>query len=179
MVDNLCKKSVLVSDILACNFATFLRATSRLLLPLTFWESLRCNERSFLRRFFNGLGALTFSPLLNVAKSMMPKSIPIDCPLLGKISELTSTTKLRKYLSALSLMTVTDDGSHGSGRLQTMSNLPTLVRVTVCSCILNPPTLNLADCFDLRFLKLGGRILTLSRQACAVTGDSCFIEKCF
>ena len=57
---------------------------------------------------------------------VMPKSIPILLPLSGKISGMISTTKLKKYLSAASLMTVTDDGSDGKGRLQTISKSPIL-----------------------------------------------------
>ena len=120
------RKSLLESDIFACNLATFLRATSRRLLPFAFLESLRCKERSFFRRFFNGFGALTFSPLLKVAKSLIPKSIPVALPLSGNFSGMISTTKLRKYLSAASLITVTLDGSDGNGRLQTISKSPIL-----------------------------------------------------
>jgi hypothetical protein len=42
---------------------------------------------------------------------MIPKSTPIEFSLGNKEIGLTSQTKLRKYLSALSLITVTEDGS--------------------------------------------------------------------
>ena len=45
-----------------------------------------------------------------VAKVLSPKFIPTDLSVLGK----TSTTKLKKYPLAESLMTVTNDGIAGS-----------------------------------------------------------------
>ena len=79
-VDNLCKKSVRLSWILAWSLATFLRATERCLLPFCFLESWRCSFLNRLRFFFNGLGALIFSLSSNVAKLVIPKSIPRALP---------------------------------------------------------------------------------------------------
>ena len=45
-----------------------------------------------------------FLPLLKVAKVLIPKSIPTELLVLGNTSGKTSTTKLRKYLLAESLI---------------------------------------------------------------------------
>lgn len=128
LVDSLCKKSVRVSFTLAWTLATLKRAFSRRLLPFCLRARLRWH---FLSRFsfaFKGLGDLIFSPVLKVAKSMMPRSIPTDCPLSANCCGSTSTTKLKKYRLALSLITVTELGIDGKGRLQTTSRNPIFAR---------------------------------------------------
>ena len=65
-------------------------------------------------RFLSGFGASIFLPLLRVAKVLIPKSIPTELSVLGNTLGKTSTTKLRKYWLAESLITVTDDGIAGS-----------------------------------------------------------------
>ena len=75
------------------------------------------NLRYFLIRFLSGFGASIFRPLLKVAKVLIPKSIPTELSVLGKIWAQVSTTKLKKYLVGAngrsplqSLIIVTDDG---------------------------------------------------------------------
>jgi hypothetical protein len=79
-------------------------------------------------RFFKGLGASIFSPVLRAAKVAIPKSIPTALLFLGSTLGSISTTKLTKYLLTASLITVTEERSAGKGRDQTISNLPTLAR---------------------------------------------------
>jgi hypothetical protein len=83
-------------------------------------------------RFFNGFGALIFSPVERVAKVAIPRLIPTVCSLFGKVSGRISTTKLRKYRSACSLITVTLEGLEGNGRLQTTFKSPIFAKVTWC-----------------------------------------------
>ncbi len=94
--DSLCKKSVRVSLIFAWILATGFLAFSRRLLPFCFLERFFCAFLSHFNRFFNGFGALIFSPVERVAKVAIPRSIPTVCSLSGKVSGRISTTKLRK-----------------------------------------------------------------------------------
>ncbi|GGA55948.1 hypothetical protein CYANOKiyG1_76680 [Okeania sp. KiyG1] len=86
---------------------------------------------NFLIRFFSGFGASIFVPSLNVAKVLIPKSIPTELSVLGKISGCISTTKLKKYLcrgerpfAPTSLITVTDDGAAGNSLDHTIFSFP-------------------------------------------------------
>src|ERR1700759_2625994 len=54
--------------------------------------------------------------------------MPITDSVSGSVPGPTSTTKLAKYRSALSLITVTEDGSDGSGRDQRTGTFPILGR---------------------------------------------------
>uniref|UniRef100_UPI00343B81F5 hypothetical protein n=1 Tax=Okeania sp. SIO2F4 TaxID=2607790 RepID=UPI00343B81F5 len=76
----------------------------------------------------SGLGASTFLPSLNVAKVLIPKSIPTELSVLGNTSGKASTKKLRKYLLAASLITVTDDGVAGNSLDQTIFSFPILAK---------------------------------------------------
>ncbi len=76
----------------------------------------------------SGLGANIFSPLLNVANVLIPKSIPIVLSVLGNDSGFISTTKLAKYLLVESLIIVTELGSLGSFLDQIILILPTFGR---------------------------------------------------
>ena len=68
--------------------------------------------------FFSGFGASIFfyrvrrlhKGVPKVAKVLIPKSIPTELSVLGNTSSKTSTTKLRKYRLAESLITFSDDG---------------------------------------------------------------------
>nr|WP_293097305.1 hypothetical protein [Okeania sp. SIO2F4] len=66
--------------------------------------------------------------MLKVAKVLIPKSIPTELSVLGKTYGCISTTKLRKYLLAESLMTVTELGSLGSFLDQIILSFPTLAK---------------------------------------------------
>ena len=72
LVDSLCKKSVRVSLIFAWILATRFLAFSRRLLPFCFLERFFCAFLSRFNRFFNGFGALIFSPVERVAKVAIP-----------------------------------------------------------------------------------------------------------
>ena len=67
-------------------------------------------------RFFSGFGASKFF--------LIPKSIPTKLSVLGNTSRKTSTTKLRKYRLAESLITVTDDGIAVSSLDHTIFSFP-------------------------------------------------------
>ncbi|MFZ1025695.1 MAG: hypothetical protein WAN66_05690, partial [Limnoraphis robusta] len=86
------------------------------------------NFFSFLILLIKGLGAFIFCPLLRVAKVVIPRSMPTELLKDGKISDWISTTKLKKYRSALSLMIVTELGSEGSSLVQTTLSFPTFAR---------------------------------------------------
>ncbi|NEN87799.1 MAG: hypothetical protein F6K48_02240 [Okeania sp. SIO3H1] len=58
----------------------------------------------------------------------MPKSIPTELSVSGKILAQVSTTKLKKYLLAESLITVTDDGAVGNSLDQTIFSFPILAK---------------------------------------------------
>ena len=91
-----------------------------------------------------------------MAKSVIPKSIPTELSFLGNCSGVNSTTKLTKYLSALSLIIVADDGFARNCLLQITSISPILAKyIFRFSLSWNPFSVNLADCLDLRFLNLG------------------------
>jgi len=66
--------------------------------------------------------------LLKVAKVLIPKSIPTELSLLGKIWAQVSTTKLKKYLLAGSLIIVTDDEVAGNSLDHTIFSLPILAK---------------------------------------------------
>ncbi len=61
-------------------------AFSRRLLSFCFLERFFCAFLSRFNRFFNGFGALIFSPVSNVAKVAIPKSIPTACSLSDKVT---------------------------------------------------------------------------------------------
>ncbi len=63
-----------------------------------------------------------------MAKVLIPKSIPTELLVLGKVSGCISTTKLRKYLLTESLITVTDDGPAGSSLDQIIFSFPILAK---------------------------------------------------
>jgi hypothetical protein len=86
--------------------------------------NLPWNLANFLRFFFRGLGANIFSPLDRVAKVLIPKSMPIELLVLGKYPANVSTIKLRKYLLAESLITVSELGSQGNFLDQITFNFP-------------------------------------------------------
>ena len=127
-VESLCKKSLLKSLILACSLATFSLDCSDLFEPCFFLDRLRCSFLNLLRFFFNGFGASIFSPVSNVAKVLIPKSMPILLLVAGADCFSISTTKLRKYLLALSLMMVTDDGSEGNSLYHIGFTMPILAK---------------------------------------------------
>jgi len=85
----------------------------------------------------------------------MPKSTPMLGDLASIVTGSTSTTKLRKYRSALSLMTVTELGWLGSGRLQIGLTTPILARCTPFPCRENAFPINVADWLVLLFLNRG------------------------
>ena len=62
---------------------------------------------------------------LQLALVLIPKSIPTELSVLGK----TSTTKIRKYRLAESLITVTDDGIAGSSLDHRIFSFPILAYV--------------------------------------------------
>ena len=76
----------------------------------------------------NSFGASIFVPLLNIAKVLMPTSIPTELSVLDKTSDLISTTKLKKYLLAESLIIVTELDKLGSFLDQTTFSLPILAK---------------------------------------------------
>ena len=81
-----------------------------------------------VHQFFDHVG----TPLCNVptvAKVLIPKSIPTELSVLGNTSGQTSTTKLRKYPLAESLITVTDDGIAGSYLDHAIFSFPILAYV--------------------------------------------------
>jgi len=59
---------------------------------------------------------------------LSPRSTPVTDSVLGSVSGLASVTKLAKYRSAESLITVTLDGVHRSGRDHRTDTSPTLGR---------------------------------------------------
>ena len=61
--------------------------------------------------------------------------MPIELSVLGRYSELFSTTKLAKYLLAESLIIVTDVGWLANGLDQTILILPTFVRYILSGLI--------------------------------------------
>ena len=90
--------------------------------PLVFLDndllSFRYFEHSFPQWFwcinlFTAYGGCIRASL-QLALVLIPKSIHTELSVLGNTSGKTSTTKLRKYLLAESLITVTDDGIAGS-----------------------------------------------------------------
>ncbi|MCL2933352.1 MAG: hypothetical protein MGG11_14200 [Trichodesmium sp. MAG_R03] len=65
---------------------------------------------------------------LQLAKVLIPKSIPTELSVLGNTAGKTSTTKLRKYLLAEYMIIVTELGIHGSFLDQTTFSLPILAK---------------------------------------------------
>ena len=66
-----------------------------------------------------------------VSKVLIPKSIPTELSVLGNTQSKTSTTKLRKYRLAESLITFTDDGIGVSSFDHTIFTCPILVKQTI------------------------------------------------
>ena len=66
---------------------------------------------------------------LQLALVLIPKSMATELPVLGNTSGKTSTTKLRKYRLAESLITVTDDGIAGSSLDHKIFSFPILAYV--------------------------------------------------
>ncbi|MEN9946405.1 MAG: hypothetical protein RLZZ293_791 [Pseudomonadota bacterium] len=62
LLDNLCKKSLRLSDILLCSRATLSRASFALLLPLSFLLNRFCNLANFFWYLINAFKGFTFSP---------------------------------------------------------------------------------------------------------------------
>ena len=81
-----------------------------------------------------------------MAKVVIPKSMPILLLFIGADSLSISTTKLRKYLLALSFMIVIDDGTDGNCLDHTGFTLPILARYTLPFLIVKALRVNLADC---------------------------------
>ncbi len=81
---------------------------------MVFLDNDLLNFLYLLILFFNGLGASIFEPSLKVAKVLIPKSIQTELSVSGKVLGCISTTKLKKYLLAESLITVTEDGAAGN-----------------------------------------------------------------
>ncbi|MDJ0518215.1 MAG: hypothetical protein QNJ74_18840 [Trichodesmium sp. MO_231.B1] len=54
----------------------------------------------------------------------MPKSIPTELSVLAQVSGKVSTTKLKKYLLAESLIIVTDDGAADNSLDQAILSFP-------------------------------------------------------
>ena len=100
---------------------------------------------------------------LQLALVLIPKSMATELPVLGNTSGKTSTTKLRKYRLAESLITVTDDGIAGSSLDHKIFSFPILAYVnfmltnfksTLCKSLVgnNILLLNLGGLIDLPFL---------------------------
>jgi len=104
-VDTLCKKSFLLFTTFSCNFANF----SLVLFPL-FLEYFLCVYFNLFCDFLRYFGLLNISPLEVMAKSLIPKSIPIvvSSLILG-LTMLASPVSQRidtKYLSVGVLLIV-------------------------------------------------------------------------
>ena len=95
---------------------------------------------------------------LQLALVLIPKSMPTELSVLGNTSSKTSTTKLRKYRLAESLITVTDDGIAGSSLDHTIFSFPILVYVNFMLTNFKSTLYNLAVGNDILFLNLGGLI---------------------
>lgn len=106
-VDNLWRKSYLVSTILACNLATFSLAFALRLEPFCFRANLRWSLVSFFSFLRKTFESSIFSPVDSMAKWVSPKSIPICPAVCGNSSTVSSHNMDTKYRSALSLETVT------------------------------------------------------------------------
>ena len=100
---------------------------------------------------------------LQLALVLIPKSMATELPVLGNTSGKTSTTKLRKYRLAESLITVTDDGIAGRSLDHKIFSFPILAYVnfmltnfksTLCKSLVgnNILLLNLRGLIDLPFL---------------------------
>lgn len=135
-VESLCRKSLRLSAILACSFATFSFALIRRAEPFCFFASLRCNFASLVAYVRNGRGALIFSPVDRVAKYVSPKSIPTR-PFDFSFGCTASSQRIETwYRPAVSLDTVTVVGlipfgngrdhriARGSSILASLSDLP-------------------------------------------------------
>ncbi|GAB2820568.1 hypothetical protein GCM10027091_60010 [Streptomyces daliensis] len=70
-------------------------------------------------------------PSERTAKADKPRSIPASASAWGRMSGSVSTTKLRKYRPALSLVTVTEVGVAGSRRDHLILRSPTLATYTL------------------------------------------------
>jgi len=108
LVESLCRKSLRVSAVLACNLAIFRLALRRFAEPRCFFAIRCCNLASlasFLRYVF---GAAIFSPVERMAKCVRPRSIPI-LPATDCLAETVSSHSIEtKYRPAASFVTVTD-----------------------------------------------------------------------
>lgn len=106
-VESLCKKSFLLSAILACSLATFFEAFKKLLdlgvlSPLNrlccFLDSLFWSLASLRECFAIAFNGLYLIPSLVIAKSVKPTSIPTDLVNIG-LGSIASSTKIEtKYL---------------------------------------------------------------------------------
>ena len=76
-----------------------------------------------MHQFFYPVGTL-HATSLQLALVLIPKSMPTELSVLGNTSGKTSTTKLRKYRLAESLITVTDDGIAVSSLDHTIFSFP-------------------------------------------------------
>lgn len=123
-VESLCAQSRRASDTLACALATFSLAFCLFAEPFSLRESALCalRKRRSARRSRRGLS--TFRPSDITAKWVRPRSMPISSEISGNGSSAALTTNDAKYRPALSLITVTDDGSDGSERDQMTGTSP-------------------------------------------------------
>ena len=81
-----------------------------------------------MHQFFYPVGTL-HATSLQLALVLIPKSILTELSVLGNASGKTSTTKLRKYRLAESLIIVTDDGIAGSSLNHKIFSFPVLAYV--------------------------------------------------
>ena len=87
-------------------------------------------RRSWCSKFFYRVGTL-HATSLQLALVLIPKSMPTELSVLGNTSGKTSTTKLRKYRLAESLITFTDDGIGGSSLDHTIFSFPLLAQLAI------------------------------------------------
>jgi len=83
-------------------------------------ECARCSRLIFFSARRKNRGAQTLVPSDKTANAVSPRSMPTSGPASGKrpasAAGSVSTTNDAKYRPAASLITVTLDGAHGSGR---------------------------------------------------------------
>src|SRR5262249_31056590 len=107
-----------------CARATLTLALVRLLEPFCLRDRLRCARLSFFSARRRNCGEAILRPSERTAKWVSPRSMPTACSVRGSGVGWVSMTNEAKYRPALSLMTVTDDGSEGSGRDQRTGTSP-------------------------------------------------------
>ena len=120
IVDTWWQKSARRFATAACARASRARDFSLFLLPFCLRECARCNRPSLASARRKNRGALTLVPSDKTANAASPRSMPTSRPEWGKRCASAAgsvwTTNEAKYRPAASLITVTLDGSPGSGR---------------------------------------------------------------